>query len=760
MKKLLLILLLAVSGWRVMGATGDIISAVVDTTGRCIDIEIEGLDTSGSFNFGIGDKNDPANALGVASITSKGFNHLAVAQDTTRVAYMVAVMRKAYPNHLQYEKTMNGLNAVIKIRLSNAVFDSDQVVINISSAFYTQGIENTKQVVNLTATNNSKRSYSTEARVVGNWAMVDRQFIKNDSLTLRAVFFAPYNIAAVKFTLEDQHSNLLIGVVNSMQKDPKMGNEIYHKGEYFYTFNTSSLTDLDSVIAKFEVYPKVGDTSNVLKSYDTSIAAKNPFFKNKTYHIDRNNVYGKAYVVISPTGNDVTGVASTDSTIAAANPCLTVSRAMKLVTDYNNANFGRNNADNAEILCKAGTYEMMGGNVTTANTGTKKEWMTIRPYPGVSKADVHFTPSSTSLNKQVKYTWTKLSNITMDITGDNYIIGAPGTTFYLWVDSCVINGDVVSTRHWAYSFGMTYFTNSTCRDQHRSSSLFIRNDSMINVSDGSYPTVTVGCFFSQRAGATGTLFRESSDPNLTYDNILIYNNEVYNASNTILNYPTGDKKYGIAIVNNLFELNTPVAPPIMFMGPNGTMVCSTYNVIILNNTFAGQRCLVGYIEQDGDLARANTFKNNIWNYWANKTDRVQLRPSGVNGWDGTFGINCSGNLNKDVEFPPEWGGVYYDVVYHKSPTYETIGFVADKSNTGTKEGFGDYHLLQTSKAVGLANEVVVPFDIKGVERYTDGAVGAYEYGTPPQPTKPKSLIYDIQNAIQGFLRGIKRGLWR
>jgi len=87
-------------------------------------------------------------------------------------------------------------------------------------------------------------------------------------------------------------------------------------------------------------------------------------------------------------------------------------------------------------------------------------------------------------------------------------------------------------------------------------------------------------------------------------------------------------------------------------------------------------------------------------------------------------------------------------------------FVADRSMEGTQEGDGDYHLQSDSPAIGISYEQLLPYDLDGIARYSGGAAGAYEYGTPSQPTKPKSLILDIQNAIRGILRGIRRGVWR
>jgi len=231
------------------------------------------------------------------------------------------------------------------------------------------------------------------------------------------------------------------------------------------------------------------------------------------------------------------------------------------------------------------------------------------------------------------------------------------------------------------------------------------------------------------------------------------------------------KEMGFSIVQNVFESNSS-SQPVLSVASDASTSDSVNNAFIVHNTIAGQRANVAYndhnLNEGAPLMRRDwCVKNNIFDQYNVITDRHAHggAPDAVRvgNWSVAWGTNCSGNMVCDTNkiggsSIGDYLGVNY--VWAGYGIMTNPKWVSNKSYTGAGGHNGDYHLTETSPAVGLSTEWVLPYDLDGNLRYSGGASGAYEYGTPPQSTKPKSLILDIQNAIRGILRGIRRGVWR
>jgi hypothetical protein len=110
---LLLIISFGFAG-KTFAATGDItaVRIIKDTcsvgitcNGWVAEIDITGLATGGTYNFGMGTNNDPTNAKIVFTLTSHGYDTSGNATTITRTIYGTQWLRKAYPNNAVADET-------------------------------------------------------------------------------------------------------------------------------------------------------------------------------------------------------------------------------------------------------------------------------------------------------------------------------------------------------------------------------------------------------------------------------------------------------------------------------------------------------------------------------------------------------------------------------------------------------------------------------------------------------------------------------
>lgn len=107
-------------------AAGDILGVTLksDRYGSYADIEIDGLSTGGTYNFGTPTSIDTANLIVI--VTSEGFDSAGNATLVQRTLFGTVRGRKPHPNNAQAEETNNGSSVTIRCWLSGYVYDDDK----------------------------------------------------------------------------------------------------------------------------------------------------------------------------------------------------------------------------------------------------------------------------------------------------------------------------------------------------------------------------------------------------------------------------------------------------------------------------------------------------------------------------------------------------------------------------------------------------------------------------------------------------------
>jgi hypothetical protein len=750
MKKLLFILLLAVSGW---SAPGDIVSVSIDTSGWFAFVEIEGLDTNGTYNLGDSITLKPDYAKIQFTVSSEGYNTSLVRAKHSRIVYGTKQLRNVYPYHEDNADTLIGGNVVCKVALSSAIFNRDSnITATIYESFYTQGIEHNNSATDLAVTNNSNAEYP---KVIGNWSYPG-QSVVTDDFTVRGCF-AHYSaengkmIQGVKFTATDQHGHTFTSSV----LNPIFSNDSII--EFFDTIDVSGFTVGDQITVNWTAYPIWGDS---LYSGDGVNTWPTPLYCPQYYkYVDDRYC---AVVDVNQIDN-TTGQVILNSTFNPSSPPAAYKNMFAAINAIRVA-MGTTDIAGGIVYLRNGNHARYGGTITSGTFASY--WIEIKNFPNE-------TPIIDVMNGSAKFpakSYVKYSGIELKLSSGNFSANEDGS----WFDQCIDNrsGGVL-----IYNSKINYLTNN---NMYRGQSFpySTQNDPVAIIRGNKFSTASsmrfvVYMIIGNKSTMTNVINFDTYYTGMTCphsDNGFIGFNRLSVSNNIGRLYDRDSCLHGLAIVNNVFEKTTTVDPLMQISADNSTST-PVYNVLLWHNDFAGER--VNYAYNDVNLNDVIppayrlywSIKNNIFHRVSTVADvnahgGTQGAPRD-GGWYVRYGVQRSGNLFatqvNDQEF---WG------FKNKNPDFGYSGnntiiqgyikYVSDKSYIGDGTGNGDYHLLEGSSAIGNAYDWVLPYDIDGNERYFGGAAGAYEYGTPPQFTKPQSTKHDIR----GILRGILRGFWR
>jgi hypothetical protein len=705
-------------------ATGSIKSIEIEASGWVAAITVEGVSTGGTYDFGLGVGNDPANAKIVIDVLGEGYSNAAVLGTKTRTLQGMATqnpdigaLRKVFPDQASPDETVSGDDVIIKIPLSNPVYNDDiTVVANVLAGWYTQDGNASLAASGVSVTNNSTLDYP---RVVGNWAVRQCQTFG----TVAHIEFSAFHkfaengrpVACVVFTATDG-THTVTQTVTEMAVSAD--SPISAISTYPADMDLSTMTDLSVVTFTAVAYPWVGDANSILNTNDGVNTFPTPLYCNLQGRVDKNDVHGKC--VVSSAGNDATGaVYATRALAEAGNAYLTIAAALTALAAYNNTNAGHNDAGGGIIYCVDGTYT-----INTANGGTgMKEWVTITPATGATKAGVIIQAAAN--NAAMPYRL-QLSGVTF--SGTTYLLS--GATKCVSFHDCILA--TTSTSYTVYGFGYGSATNNTGSTPRGFGefSTNAMNWGLVRGNDMSISTACIGfCVLGNRNVRIGTRTNVASATPLN-DN-LVYAFNITGAGSVITQMLIADREsivHGVAIIQNLIIRYGAQTETLVSISADAT-VTNTNNVLLHNNTFVGARCNLGYNDTatGGPYPQLNwSIKNNIFSNYNNKDDTYQDNPDATGGWPVGYGVGHSGNHFRSSaggEFFGECTGQYFTRGSFAVPLQPL--YVTDNSSDGANTSGGDYHLQAASPCWAITRDLVTPFDMEGHARAATSASGVY-----------------------------------
>lgn len=754
---------------KVFAATGDITAVRIasDTaySGWTAEIDIDGLSTGGTYDFGLGANNDPTNAKMVFTVTSQGYDDSGNATTMTRTVYGTNYVRKVYPDNAQAYETNNGGSVTVRVALSDYIYSSDTVTVSIASGFYTQGSAS-NSVSGLSVTNNSAEAYP---KVIANWSWPGYDRITGSTFKLRAVAFhrsakEGRPVRAVKYTCTDQHSNTATDTVASPSIDGTISDAV-PVVEYVGTISTASLTQGDTLTCNFQAYPWYGDPNSVLNTDDGVNTMPTPLYAPQYYLLDKDNTYGVTVAVVDPVaGDNATGAAVDYASFDSQNPpaaFLNIYAAANAIAAYNNTNHSRNNTGAGIIYLKEGSHVWTGGTVTAGGQASAPSWTTVTKFPGTARANVLISSASGTkqVGERLKLNDVKITNsTTIGFTGMDTI----------WVHNSDINSTGAGT---FYTNTVNYFTDSVFYNgselspystQNASRAIIRGNNSGATLSSGVRAYTIIGNNFdlSGSAGISDTVLTTPPVSNAIYAfNIL----SQFSATLPLIGHLNSSlsNATGTAIVQNILERVSNSAPPLMQISADQSTSNPVNNILIWNNTLIGQRLNIAYNDYNlNDVGPAYrkgwSVKNNIFDSYNVVTDKDSHGSTPDNDRYGNHSIVHGVGFRSNISLERTGAGYTnkFDGLNSIKGSSLNPQYVDDNSILGDGTGNGDYHLTASSPALNLvaSSSALLLYDIAGNLRHSNGygAVGAYEWDvTAPSvtsftiPATASSLTVDI-----------------
>jgi len=752
--------------------TSDIIAIRIPSTtaysGWEAEIDISGMSTGGTYDFGLGTNNSPTNAKAVFTVTSQGYDDTGAATTITRTVYGTNYVRKIYPDNAQADETNNGGSSVtLRIALSDYIYSGDTITANIASSFYTNTAGN-NATTSAIVTNSSVEAYP---KVIANWSWPGYSRLTGSTFTLRATAFhrsaeQGRPVRAVKFTCTDQHANTVTNTVTSPTVDRAIGGAV-PVVEYIGTLSTATLTQGDTLTCNFKAYPWYGDSNSVLDTSDGINTMPTPLYAPQYYLVDKDNTYGVTVAVVdSVAGNNNTGAAVDYASFDSQNPpaaFLNIYAAANAIAAYNNTNHGgRNNTGAGIIYLKEGSHVWTGGTVTAGGQATAPAWVTVTKFPGTTRANVLI--SSMSGTKQVgEYLKIEDAKIT-----NSSAIGFTGMDA-VWAHNCDIDPASSGT---FYDNPVLYLTNSqfynslelsTYSTLNASRALVRGNSSATTFADGGIKAAytVLGNHFAFDTG--NPIYGDYAGQTTPAVSNAIYAFNILSQSNAgspIIGHLNSSlaNATGTAIIQNVLE-NLSGPTPALQVAADGSTADPVNNILIWNNTIIGQRLNMAYNDHNlnniGPIYRKSwSVKNNIFDDYNCVTDTDSHggtpNASRYGNHSVIHGVGFSSNVFLERTGAP---GIYlnkFSGLNSVSGVSLNPYYVDDNSASGDGTGNGDYHLTASSPALNLisSGQNTIPYDIAGNLRYDNGygAAGAYEWDTTA-PTVTGFTIPDTASSL-------------
>lgn len=698
--------------------TGDIIDCTIETHAGGMTyakVTIKGFTTGATYAFGMGTNNDPSAAKMVFNVRSEGYDATGTPTTIDRVLYGTRVMRKAYPNEASLDETVSGSDLIIKVALSEVIYDDDKnggagtsgrnpTITTLSGwATNTGGGSQSATAVYLSCTNNSTSDYRVP---FGQWDIITHQRVTADF----RMAFTPrhtHGIACCVFTALGATSSVSSSqTTTAMSSRLRSASGLYGEAHQI-TMDVDQFTQGERIDLRCRVYPTVGDTIFDTDNYTTANEECRNFNKIVAY-CDKTNTPNIA--VVSTTGNDGTAVTSTTLATANASPYATMSAAFTAL-----------GTGGGIMYLKAGNHNIAHGGSTITNTF----WTEILPYPGESSSTVSVTVDDFRLLRTYRI---KLGNITYKLGANTRGCYGNGSNF-LWFSGVAFdeNGFQTTGQSIYEGFLTTYLTDCTnmkldkwgyCGNLAGFRAAILDGNVMTGTSSVSF----LGAYRAVANACVGVGIGEKGAANTapTHDGVMYEHNRLwdwdtngtpvvlYNAANTI----------GASICGNIMEMSQAGSSNAFSLQESNATASS--NIICEHNTVPGERANVGYNET-GSTAVPHlgwSFKNNALEEWNNKDDTFGTPNANRTGsWAVGYGVNFAGNRYQGTLFPGEFDGLYTDIT-------ATPSYTDDNSGTGDGTGSGNYAPTGGSDLIGTARPSQVKFDLYGTAVSND--VGAIQ----------------------------------
>lgn len=578
-------------------------------------------------------------------------------------------------------------------------------------------------------TNNSAEA---SPKPVANWALPDRTVI-GDTLVAEVVAFHRNardleQVAAVEFTATDGSNSVSQIVTTSVISG--RANDQFPVIVYRCSLDVSGLSNPATITLNAKVYPHIGGASSVLDSASSSVARE---FSPRTYLRNTSLATSPQYVYVTTSGNDTTGVVSTNPATAEATPCLTIAGAIARINTVVGDSSG------AIIRLGSGTFTLNGSFPAKVQGAGE---LIITRDPNVSKANAICAFGTVAARMYLNASGgsaLRFKDLTISRTGTSTIGGEAASQIQIVMEDCDFNNGGHNATMLANSHLYLVGTSVT----NTALGLFNPATFEIRMLRGvTCPNVTslehwliLGCSF---VGTAITPLRGTR----THSGAINAFSRFTGLSSTGsgFSFAGNESVTGVAFVQNIVEyISATGATAIRFSGDGATG--GNIHAIVHHNTFAGfflnGRGNLFY--EDGATPRTSklmSVRGNIHVQINTKGDVFVSNGTRVGNWAYLYGVGCEGEFSQFIDadsgglgsaFAQAYPGLNASIGTSSSVRNDPLFVDYEGTTSGPTAGAGggNYALQSGSPAKDRA-KACIRFDAAGVERSLTTSAGAYQ----------------------------------
>ena len=643
-------------------------------------------------------------ALSPITVSRQGFDATGAAATIVDTLYTTKRVRQAYPNQT--------VLTTDTVALSDYVYSTDTV----------SGVTN--------------GSAETSPKPIANWSMVDRKVVGN-ALTLSVVAFhrngrAGKPVACVVFRATDGTTTVTATAsALTATVDLLTGLRVL---EYVATLDISALADNAAVTANAKVYPWIGGAASVRDSADL---ANQWEFAPRSFRKNTARAAAPNLICVKATGNDSTGVVSTNAATAEATPCLTLAGAINRARTLLGTGTGA--LDGLRVRLDAGTWTR----TATPTANTVNAAIVIEPIPGVAKAACILQIGAT--NHGFGLSHLNIRGLTLQRTGAWYINNA--TAGVTAIEDCAVDfgantGQLGTATVAQYWINVAFTAAASTGDALLNSNGAIQ--AMMRGCTGGAANSVAKVEMICHLGNAMTGGRLDSSANRAQDGVIVAFNRfiaVGNGTSIPVSAGVGSAISGFALVQNVFEYtSTGLQRGFMPSGDSGT--ASIAHLVCWHNSFAGfdtyGRGNLLYDETTGTARthKLQSFVGNIHVQINTKSDIFKTDGTKLGNWAYDNGVGCRGEFsiyrnaagNLTSGFHQTYPGLSANIGTVNAGVGNDPLYTANQATTSgptAGAGGGTYTLQAGSPAKGLVADSPLAVDLAGSARAGTVAAGAY-----------------------------------
>ena len=513
-----------------------------------------------------------------------------------------------------------------------------------------------------------------DAKVIGRWDVVPYQTV-TDTFQVGIPAFHINQVDRVEFAVEGG----AWVAADSMAYNPRT--DVW---EYYGVLRASDFASAGPIEVRAIAYPTVG-MPRLLDALYLNVDPDDSLVSDVRY--------------VSPTGSDSTGAGTQIA------PFATIKNAAQDLTNE------LGSADGCTIYLTAGDHDYGGG--WPYQPIVNSRWLTIRPAPGLTKADVRVTSYSGSLRATLVHV--------QDLTFRTFFTAGSSENAHVWVDDCHMLGDGPDTLidnsggHWLNptQWAGNYITNTEC-EQNFHGFLHATLQRQVTVHD-----IASDAFHNGRLVLNCTAY--DLDAGDTGAHVDIYQ----------LTYRLPEEE-GSPDVNCIYYGNRAddYNGQGIYFDSYGTLWNSTFDNVAIVNSFFNQP---SYGFSRSHLS--NRYSNHIL-FWNLTILNQKLDFNLLDGDGGLENISVRGCCLQRMTYGSRPGNTASVLTPHDvsdnhyiegSSGYHNItpGDSASEGDPGLEDaGAGDYRPSPASVLVGRISSPLTPVDVDGIPRGAPTAIGA------------------------------------